>query len=208
MECRECREFPVLPLPYGYDQLEPYLDEETLQIHHDVLYRRYVENLNDIIEKYPAYCGYTMEELILNVEMLPPEIQVSVFQQAGGAYNHQIYFETMAPAPNAEPSRGALADAITQRFGSFAAFKAQFKEKALDVFGSGYAWLAINAMGELEIVATANQTTVLTLNMYPVIGIDVWEHAYFCQYPADRGSYIDSWFVVANWAMAELRFQG
>lgn len=203
----ECREFPVWPLPYGYNQLEPYIDEETLKIHHDVLYRRYVENLNRIIKPYPEYCQYTMEELLLNIETLPLDIQLEVFQQAGGAYNHQIYFETMAPAPNAPPT-GGLADGMIQRFGSVEAFKEAFKAKAMEVFGSGYAWLALNPMGQLEIVKTANQTTVLALNMYPVIGIDVWEHAYFCQYPADREAYIDAWFAVADWSAAERRFKG
>ncbi|MBR0597743.1 superoxide dismutase [Sinanaerobacter chloroacetimidivorans] len=202
-----CENFAVQPLPYGYDALEPYIDEWTLRVHHDVLYRRYVENLNKALEKYPQYCGYTLEELILNVDSLPPEIQTPVFHNAGGVYNHQLYFETMQPAPSREP-QGPLAEAINQCFRSFGGFKEAFTRKALDVFGSGYAWLAINHVGMLEITSTANQTTVLTLNMYPLIGIDVWEHAYFCQYSAERENYINSWFQVANWQMAEFRLTG
>jgi len=202
----ECKEFVVEPLPYSYDALSPYISEDIIRVHHDVLYARYVNNLNKALKSYPEYCNLTLEGLILNVEDLPEEIAMEVFKYAGGTYNHQLYFETMSPVPNQEPESDLL-DAINITFGSFEKFKETFKKKAMEVFGSGYTWLAVNNMGRLEIISTANQTTVLSFNMYPIVGIDLWEHAYFCQYFGDRGAYIDSWFEVADWEKAEKRFR-
>lgn len=202
----ECREFIVEPLPYHYDGLEPYISEEILRIHHDVLYRNYVNNLNKALNNYPEYCNQTLECLILNVEDLPQDIAMSVFNNAGGTYNHQLYFETMNPTPNEGP-KGELLDAINRKYTNFHIFKQKFKKEAMDVFGSGYTWLAVDNMGKLEIVSTGDQTTALTLNKFPLIGIDVWEHAYFCQYINDRGAYIDSWFELADWNKAGERFR-
>ena len=202
----ECNDFMVEPLPYSYDGLEPYISEEIIRVHHDVLYRNYVNRLNDALKKYPEYCNQTLECLILNVEDLPPDIAMTVFKNAGGAYNHQLYFETMNPVPNEDP-RGALLEAINRRYTNFEMFKQSFKKEALDVFGSGYTWLVINNMGKLEIASTSNQTTALTLNMFPLIGIDLWEHAYFCQYINNRGAYIDSWFELADWNKAGDRYR-
>ena len=202
----ECKEFVVEPLPYSYNALEPYISEDIMRVHHDVLYKKYVDNLNAALEKFPEFCTLTLEGLILNVEDLPPDINMTVFRNAGGTYNHQLFFETMNPAPNEKP-RGALLDAINNKFRNFEMFKESFKKEAMSVFGSGYAWLAVNNTGGLEIVSTANQTTVLTLNMFPLIGIDLWEHAYFCQYLGDRGAYVDSWFEVADWQKAGERYR-
>lgn len=202
----ECRGFIVEPLPYSYSALEPYIIEQIMRVHHDELYRGYVEKLNNVLDKYPEYCNFTLEALILYVNDLPENIAMKVFNYAGGVYNHQLYFDTMNPAPNEVP-KGNLMSSINSKYGSFDFFKEAFKKKALEVFGSGYTWLAVNNKGELDIISTANQTTVLSFNMFPLIGIDLWEHAYFCQYLGDRGSYIDSWFEVADWQKAEERYR-
>lgn len=201
----ECQEFTVDPLPYPYNALEPYINEETMKVHHDVLYKKYVDNLNAALKNYPEYCGLSYKQLILMAPSLPQPIALPVFNGAGGAYNHQQYFEMMTPAPNGLPE-GALMAAINQAYGSFAKFQDIFKKEAMAVFGSGWTWLAVNELGGLEIVNTANQTTPFTLNMIPIICIDIWEHAYFLQYKAARADYIDGWLKVADWGKASNRY--
>lgn len=198
----ECKPFTTDPLPYPYDGLAPYINAETLRVHHDVLYQRYVDKLNAALKPFPAYYCYSLEELILGAAYLPEDISKTVFNQAGGAFNHRFYFECMNPAPSVPP-KGALKGAIDQTFGSFDGFKKKFKEQGMAVFGSGWTWLCSDGKGGLSIVNTANQDTPLSIGLHPVICSDIWEHAYFLQYKAARDEYIDAWFEVAYWPKAE-----
>lgn len=196
-----CKPFEIEPLPYPYDGLAPYIDAETLRVHHDVLYKKYVDKLNAALADHPEYYCYSLEELILGCTYLPPEIAETVFNQAGGAFNHTLYFDTMSPAPN-DPPAGTLRQAMERAFGSIAGFQKAFKEKGMAVFGSGWTWLCTDCEGGLTIINTANQDTPLSIGLHPVICCDIWEHAYFLQYKAERGDYIDAWFEVADWEKA------
>ncbi len=202
----ECKEFTPVPLPYGYDSLEPYINGQTLQVHHNVLYQKYITNLNAALKKHPEYCGLSLKELILISPFMPEDISKPVFNSAGGAYNHQVYFEMMNPKGTTLPD-GWLLVAIKQTFGSIEEFQKQFKAKAMSVFGSGWTWLAVNCIGGLEIVNTGNQETPYTLNLIPIIPIDIWEHAYFLQYEANREGYVDGWLKLADWKKAEKAFE-
>lgn len=215
-QIKNCGKFEVKPLPYGKEDLEPYIDTETITEHHDVLYKRYVDHLNAALENDPQFYCYSLEELILGAAFLPADIGVQVFRQAGGAFNHEFYFDCMRPAPKKERSNesaapenpsGELGRAILAAYGSFDEFRKQFKDEAMAVFGSGWAWLCVNMAGKLEIIQTVNQVTPLTYSMHPVICIDVWEHAYFLQYLAARDKYVDAWFHVANWEQAEKNYE-
>ncbi|WP_037372859.1 superoxide dismutase [Anaerovorax odorimutans] len=203
----ECKEIAYEPLPYAYNALEPYLSEELLREHHDVLYKKYVDNLNKVIKNNPELCGLSSEQLILMLPNLPADISKAIYNFAGGVYNHQQYFEMMTPPPNERPT-GELMAVINKHFGSFDNFQEAFKRKAMQVFGSGWTWLAVNQSGELEIVNTTNQGTPFSLNMAPIIGIDIWEHAYCIQYKANRSDYIGAWLKVANWKKASEMFAG
>ncbi len=196
-----CRPFETQPLPYPYDGLAPYIDAETLRVHHDVLYKRYVDKLNAALEKYPDYYCYSLEELILGSAWLPAPISETVHDQAGGAFNHQFYFNTMDPAPNDLP-KGGLKSAIDGTFGSFNEFRKAFKEKGMEVFGSGWTWLCMDPRGGLKIINTANQDTPFGVGLHPIICADIWEHAYFLQYKAARDQYLEAWFEVADWKKA------
>ncbi len=207
----ECKKFEAAPLPYSHEALEPYIDTETLTVHHDVLYQRYVDNLNKALEKYPEYYCYSLEELLLGACYLPEEISTEVFRQAGGSFNHRFYFAGMKPAEKkgtelAKP-KGKLKMAIDQEFGGFGEFQEKLKAEAMSVFGSGWAWLCAEASGKLKIVHTANQVTPFSLGLHPLICVDVWEHAYFLQYLAARNEYVDAWFHLANWDFAEANYE-
>ncbi|WP_343210492.1 superoxide dismutase [Anaerolentibacter hominis] len=191
-------EFINTPLPYAYDAMEPYIDEKTMRLHHDKHLQTYIDNLNKALSKYPQLQGWTLQQLIVNVPSLPEDIQTAVKNNAGGVFNHQFYFSNLLnPAPQ-EPD-GMLGDAIRGKYGSFPAFKDQFKQAASSVFGSGYAWLVVDATGDIQIITTANQDTPFPLGMCPVLNIDVWEHAYYLKHYNVRADYIDDWFHVINW---------
>lgn len=189
------------PLPYAYDAMEPYIDEKTMRLHHDRHLQAYIDNLNNILCKYPAFQNWTLEQLILNVPSLPKDIQTAVKNNAGGVFNHRFYFSNLANPSSPHPE-GALCEAIEREFGSYKAFQNCFKEAALSVFGSGYAWLVVNAAGKLCITTTGNQDTPLPLGMLPILSIDVWEHAYYLKHYNLRADYIDDWFHVVNWDQA------
>lgn len=186
------------PLPYAYDAMEPCIDEKTMQLHHDRHLQTYIDNLNHILCQYPAFQTWTLEQLIVNVPSLPKDIRTAVKNNAGGVFNHQLYFSGLInPAPG-RPS-GPLGEAVEKEFGSFLSFQSRFKEAALSVFGSGYAWLVVDAAGKLCIITTQNQDTPLPLGMEPLLNIDVWEHAYYLKHYNRRADYIDDWFHVVNW---------
>ena len=187
-------------LPYGYDALEPYIDVETVHLHHDKHHNTYVTNLNAAIEKYPELEEQSIEELMKNLNEVPEDIRTAVRNNGGGHANHSFFWKIMAPNAGGEPT-GAIKDAIDQAFGSFEKMKEEFKTAATGRFGSGWAWLVLNN-GKLEITSTANQDSPLTDGKTPIIGLDVWEHAYYLKYKNVRPDYIAAFWDVVNWDQA------
>lgn len=192
--------FKIDPLPYGYDALEPYIDKETMILHHDKHYQAYVDKLNNAISNHPELYFSNLEEILTNLESLPEDVSLTIKNNAGGAYNHSFFFNIMTD--KSTKASGKLLESIERDFGSFDNFKNAFSKAALDVFGSGWVWLVSNSDGKLAIITTANQDSPITLNLKPIIGLDVWEHAYYLKYKNQRSSYIDNWFNVINWDKA------
>ena len=193
--------FENTPLPYPYDALEPYIDTKTMELHHDRHLQTYIDNLNAALQDYPRLQEYSLTELIHIASRLPAKVGVPIARNAGGVFNHRFYFDEMSPNAESQPT-GALAGAIARKFGGVGAFEEKFREAALSVFGSGYAWLVSDRHGNLRIVITANQETPLTMDLCPVINIDVWEHAYYLKHYNKRGDYIGDWFHVLDWKKA------
>ena len=185
-------------LPYGYDALEPYIDVETMHLHHDKHHNTYVTNLNAAIEKYPELGEQSIEELMKNLNEVPEDIRTAVRNNGGGHANHSFFWKIMAPNAGGEPT-GAIKDAIDQAFGSFEIMKEEFKTAATGRFGSGWAWLVVNKEGKLEVTSTANQDTPISEGKTPILGLDVWEHAYYVKYRNVRPDYIKAFFSVINW---------
>jgi Fe-Mn family superoxide dismutase len=198
--------FKLPPLPYAYNALQPHIDEQTMRIHHDKHHQVYVNNLNGAIAKYPQLADKTAEELIQNLKGLPEDIRTVVRNNGGGHVNHSMFWEIMGAQGGGEPT-GAIAKAITENFGSFEAFKKAFNEAGLKQFGSGWAWLVRTSAGKLEVLSTPNQDTPLMKGIYPILGNDVWEHAYYLKYQNRRGEYLDAWWNVINWTAVNQRWQ-
>jgi Fe-Mn family superoxide dismutase len=192
------------PLPYGFDALEPHIDAQTMQIHHGKHHAAYVNNLNAALDKHPDLHQKRLDDLVRDINQLPEAIRTAVRNNAGGHANHSMFWAIMAPKGGSEP-KGKLADEIEKTFGDFAKFKEQFAQTATTRFGSGWAWLAL-AKGKLEIYSTANQDNPLMDGKTPVMGLDVWEHAYYLKYQNRRPDYIAAWWNVVNWAEVEKRF--
>ena len=184
-------------LPYGYYALEPYIDVETMHIHHEKHHNTYVTNLNAAIEKHPELGSKSIEELIADIDALPEDIRTAVRNNGGGHANHTFFWEIMAPKAGGEPV-GELKTAIDEAFGSFTDFKAKFKAAATTRFGSGWAWLVLKD-GKLEIISTPNQDSPLMEGLTPILGLDVWEHAYYLNYRNVRPDYVDAFWNVVNW---------
>jgi Fe-Mn family superoxide dismutase len=199
-------EFTLAPLPYGYDALDPYIDQETMTIHHDKHHAKYVKNLNEAIALHPDLKGQSVEELLLALDTLPEDIITIVRNNGGGHANHTMFWSIMTPDSQGEPT-GEIATAITQTFGDFATFQAEFNQAGAKQFGSGWAWLVMNEQQELEVISTANQDSPLLENKYPIMGNDVWEHAYYLKYQNNRDDYLDAWWNVVNWDEVNKRFQ-
>ena len=193
------------PLPYAYNAMEPYIDEKTMMLHHDKHLQTYIDNLNNTLSEYPQFQNWTLEQLIINVPSLPNEIQTSIKNNGGGVFNHQFYFSNLANPTSSHPA-GMLNESIENEFGGYKSFQNQFKTAALSVFGSGYAWLVVNAAGQLSIITTQNQDTPLPLGMCPILNIDVWEHAYYLKHYNKRADYIDDWFHIINWNNANRNY--
>ena len=191
-------------LPYAHDALEPFIDTMTMQIHHGKHHATYVTNLNAALEQYPDFQKHSVEDLIRNVANVPEAIRTAVRNNGGGHANHAMFWQIMAPKAGGDPS-GPLADAIKASFGSFESFKAEFKKAGLGRFGSGWAWL-VNTGGKLTIESTANQDSPLMEGKSIVMGVDVWEHAYYLKYQNRRADYIDAWWSVVNWSEVAKRF--
>ena len=197
----------VPPLPYDFGALEPHIDAQTMQIHHDKHHGAYVTNLNAALEKHPDLAGKSPEELIKNLNAVPEDIRTAVRNNGGGHVNHSMFWQIMAPKAGGEPS-GALADAIKQAFGSFAEFQNKFNDAGLKRFGSGWAWLIRTSAGKLEITSTANQDNPLMEGNDPIMGNDVWQHAYYLKYKNVRADYLKAWWNVVNWKEIQKRFEG
>ncbi len=196
--------YSVPPLPYAYDALEPHIDQATMQFHHDKHHAAYVKNLNAALDKHPELKSKPVEEMLRNLNSVPADIRQIVRNNGGGHVNHSMFWLIMKPQGGGEPT-GALAKAINQSFGSFAAFKKQFNEAGTSRFGSGWVWL-VRVADKLEIMTTPNQDSPLSEGKYPIMGNDVWEHAYYLKYQNRRADYLDAWWNVLNWDEINKRF--
>ncbi|BAM47266.1 superoxide dismutase [Amphibacillus xylanus] len=195
--------FELPELPYAYDALEPHIDQETMSIHHTRHHNTYVANLNGALEGRSELQDKSLEELLANIDNLPKEIQTAVRNNGGGHANHSLFWKLMSPNGGGSP-QGSLAEAIDAKFGSFDKFKEEFAAAATGRFGSGWAWLVVDN-GELAITSTPNQDTPLMEGKTPILGIDVWEHAYYLKYQNKRPDYISAFWNVVDWdKVAEL----
>ena len=197
-------------LPYAYDALEPTIDEQTMHLHHEKHHNTYVTNLNGALEKHPEADPGSVEDLLANIDEVPEDIRTAVRNNGGGHSNHTMFWQIMGPSGQGggEPT-GELREAIDRDFGSFEDFKEQFGAAAAPgaLFGSGWAWLIASSDGSLNIETTPNQDSPLMEGKTPVIGLDVWEHAYYLKYQNRRPEYIGAWWNVVNWEEAERRYQ-
>jgi len=194
--------FELPQLRYPYDALEPYLDARTMEIHHTKHHASYVTKLNEALEKWPEGQGKSLEELLQNPESVPDAVRTAVRNHGGGHQNHSLFWQIMKPpARNGEPV-GELADAIAAQFGDFAKFREEFTKAATGHFGSGWAWLVIDADGKLKIVTTQNQDNPVMSGYTPMLGLDVWEHAYYLKYQNRRPEYVENWWNIVNWEQA------
>ena len=197
--------FVLPPLPYAVDALEPYIDAQTMTIHHDKHHQAYVTNMNGALEKNPELAAKSLDELLLDLNSVPEDVGTVVRTHGGGTWNHSMFWEIMGPQQGGAP-RAELAQAVDSSFGSFDAFKAEFEKAANGRFGSGWAWLVKKGNG-LAIVSTANQDNPLSENMTPILGIDVWEHAYYLKYQNRRAEYVTNWWNVVNWDAVSERYR-
>ena len=195
--------FENMPLPYAYNALEPYIDEKTMQLHYDRHLKTYIDNLNSILKKYPQLQILPLEQLIHTVWKMSGKDCVAIARNAGGVYNHRFFFNSMCPDGKKAPE-GALAAAINRRFGSLNVFREKFTEAALSVFGSGYVWL-VNSTQGLCLVTTANQEAPTGV-VKPLLNLDLWEHAYYLKHYNKRADYINNWWNVVNWDLAEQKY--
>jgi Fe-Mn family superoxide dismutase len=192
------------PLPYDYTALEPHIDEQTMRIHHDKHHATYVNNLNGALEKHPDLQKKSIEDLLRGINSVPEDVRTVVRNNGGGHANHTMFWEIMGPKGSGQPT-GAIADAIKAAFGGFDQFKEQFTKAGVGRFGSGWAWL-IDAAGKLVIESSANQDSPLMEGKKPILGLDVWEHAYYLKYQNRRPDYIAAWWNVVNWDAVNKRF--
>src|SRR6266581_8636094 len=190
--------FTLPPLPYAPDSLEPHIDKMTMEIHHGKHHNAYVTNLNAAIEKAPELAGKSLDDLVKGIGSVPEAVRTAVRNNGGGHLNHSMFWQIMKPNGGGEPT-GELASAIQQTFGSFDTFKAQFNDAGVKRFGSGWTWLVIDQSGKLAVMSTANQDSPLMDGLYPVMGNDVWEHAYYLKYQNRRPDYLNAWWNVVNW---------
>ncbi len=198
--------YTLPPLPYAYDALEPHIDAETMRFHHDKHHAAYVKNLNQAVLAYPQWSGLSLEALLTKVTYLPSDIRTTVVNNGGGHANHSLFWESMSPQGGGQPSRN-LATALASAFGSFEAFQAQFNQAGLKQFGSGWVWLGLTPAQKLTILTTPNQDSPLMQGITPLLGNDVWEHAYYLSYRNRRDEYLQAWWNVVNWDKVSERYQ-
>jgi Fe-Mn family superoxide dismutase len=197
--------FTLPPLPYALDALEPHIDARTMELHHGRHHQAYVDNLNKAIAGDPKLAQMTVEDLLTKLDSLPPAIRTAVRNHGGGHANHTLFWKTMAPKTSAP--KGPLAKAIDESFGSYAAFQGALKTAAMGVFGSGWAWVVMEPSKRLLIESYANQDSPLTRGRQPLLGLDVWEHAYYLKYQNRRADYLTAWFNVVNWDFTSQRYE-
>ncbi len=197
--------YELPPLPYPYDALEPHIDGETMQFHHDKHHAAYVKNLNQALAKFPQWSSLTIENLLSKLALLPTAIRTTVRNNGGGHANHSLFWESMSPTGGGEPT-GALAQAMAAEFGSFAQFQAQFQQAGLTQFGSGWVWLGLTPDKKLSIFTTPNQDSPVMQGITPLLGNDVWEHAYYLTYRNRRDQYLQAWWNVVNWDIVAQRY--
>lgn len=194
--------FTVPDLPYGYDQLGKYISGDIMKLHHDKHHQTYVDKLNAALDAAPALSERPLETLLSDLDSLPENVRTAIRNNGGGHYNHSLFWQWMSPDGGSEPT-GELADAINERYGSFQGFVDEFTAKSLSVFGSGWAWL----QPDMEIITTANQDTpIMQGKAAPLLGLDVWEHAYYLDYKNKRDDYVNAWWNVVNWDFVQQRF--
>ncbi|MBZ5648263.1 MAG: superoxide dismutase [Acidobacteriia bacterium] len=193
-------------LPYAFSALEPHIDAKTMEIHHDKHHAAYVNNLNAALEKHPELQKETVEELLRNLNSVPEDIRTAVRNNAGGHSNHSMFWTIMAPQAGG-PASGRVADAVKETFGEFGQFQEKFNDAGAKRFGSGWVWLVGNKSGKIEIISTANQDSPLMDGLFPIMGNDVWEHAYYLKYQNRRPDYLKAWWSVVNWEAVNKRFE-
>jgi Fe-Mn family superoxide dismutase len=192
-------------LPYDYAALEPYIDETTMRLHHDKHHAAYIKNVNDALAGNEELLSLPIDQLIRSLDQVPESVRTKVRNNAGGHFNHTMFWEIMAPTKGSMPS-DKLTEALHTSFSDLDSFKKKFAESATGVFGSGWAWLVVEA-GQLSIITTPNQDTPLTSESQPILGLDVWEHAYYLKYQNRRPEYIEAWMNVINWEEVSARFE-
>jgi superoxide dismutase, Fe-Mn family len=201
--------YELPPLPYDYNALEPYIDTQTMQLHHDKHHQTYVTNLNNALQgldaQYSHLTSLSVDDLMRRINDVPENIRTTVRNNGGGHSNHSMFWQIMGPNGGGQPS-GNLAHAIEQTFGSFDQFKAAFTDAGAKRFGSGWAWLVLDRNGKLQVISTANQDSPLMEGLYPVMGNDVWEHAYYLKYQNRRPEYLNAWWNVVNWDAVGKRY--
>ncbi len=198
--------FELPPLPYDYNALEPYIDTQTMQLHHDKHHQAYVTNANNALQGYDQFASMSVDDLLRNINQVPESIRTTLRNNAGGHSNHTMFWNIMKPHGGGQPT-GDLANAIQQTFGSFDAFKTAFNDAGTKRFGSGWVWLVLDSSGKLQVISTANQDSPLMDGLYPVMGNDVWEHAYYLKYQNRRPEYLNAWWNVVNWDEVARRYQ-
>lgn len=197
--------FELPPLPYAYNALEPHIDEETMHLHHDKHHQAYVTNLNTALQGH-EFANLPVDEVLRRINEVPESARTAVRNNGGGHSNHSMFWTIMTPGGSKEPT-GALAQAINDAFGSFDQFKAQFNDAGAKRFGSGWAWLTLGQDGKLQVSSTANQDSPLMEGVYPIMGNDVWEHAYYLKYQNRRPEYLAAWWNVVNWDEVAKRYE-
>ncbi len=197
--------FELPPLPYDYSALEPHIDTQTMQIHHDKHHAAYVTNLNKALESAPELASKSIEDILSNITAVPENVRQAVINNGGGHYNHSMFWQIMGPNGGGAPG-GGLGDAINAAFGSFDALKEKMSNAGMTRFGSGWAWLVLDREGKLQVLSTANQDCPLMSGQRPIMGVDVWEHAYYLKYQNRRADYLAAWWHVVNWAEVAARY--
>jgi len=197
--------YEVPPLPYAFDALEPHIDAKTMEIHHDKHHATYVANANAALEKHPELGAKTVEDLLWGLDTVPEDIRTAIRNNAGGHSNHSIFWTIMGPGGGGNPP-GRLGDTIKSTFGSYDGFKEELQKAALGRFGSGWAWLVADKQGKMSIKSYANQDSPYSDGLTPILGVDVWEHAYYLKYQNKRADYVAAWFNTLNWPAIEARF--
>jgi Fe-Mn family superoxide dismutase len=198
--------FTLPPLPYAFDALEPHIDALTMQIHHDKHHAAYVTNLNKAVADFPEVRKQPVEKLLADLNAVPEKIRMAVRNQGGGDYNHTLFWQMMKKGGGGQPS-GELLKGVEKRFGSYDGFKDELTKAAVGQFGSGWAWLVVDANKQLAIVATPNQDSPISLGKHPLLGVDVWEHAYYLKYQNRRPEYVAAFFQVIDWAFVSERYK-